>query len=160
MFHKLPLRKLELWFILRSFFLLRLLFVCINLPYDLVFNTISGLVLSVTTWICWISNRNGCRVVGPAIAVKMENVFYFTPKALLVFWGNQSLEFLIFKFKDVIKCPSINQYILLNNLGSKHSLLMKFDQFMSYYKRKNFSKKFDESCDLKTSSRPFLFAKN
>ena len=32
--------------------------------------------------------------------------------------------------------------ILLNNLGSKHSLLIKFDQFMTYYKRKNFIKKF------------------
>ena len=28
------------------------------------------------------------------------------------------------------------KYILQNNLGSKHSLLMKFGQFMSYYKRK------------------------
>ena len=39
-------------------------------------------------------------------------------------------------------------------MGSKHSLLMKFGQFMSYYKRKNFIKKFDKNCDLKTSSRP------
>ena len=30
--------------------------------------------------------------------------------------------------------------ILLNNMGSKYSLLMKFGQFMSYYKRKNFIK--------------------
>ena len=35
----------------------------------------------------------------------------------------------------------------LNNLGSKHSLLMK--------KRKNFIKKFYQNCGLKTSSRPF-----
>ena len=33
------------------------------------------------------------------------------------------------------------KYISLNNLGSKHSLLMKFGQFMSYYKRKTFVKK-------------------
>ena len=49
---------------------------------------------------------------------------------------NQSLEFYIFRFHDVIKCLSIKQeIILLNNLGSKQSLLMKFGQIMSYYKR-------------------------
>ena len=31
---------------------------------------------------------------------------------------------------------SIKKYILLNNLGSKCSLLMKFGQFISYYKKK------------------------
>ena len=34
------------------------------------------------------------------------------------------------------------KYTSLNNLGSKYSLSMKFGQFMSYYKRKNFIKKF------------------
>ena len=29
------------------------------------------------------------------------------------------------------------EYFLMNNLESKHSLVMKFGQFMSYYKRKN-----------------------
>ena len=46
-----------------------------------------------------------------------------------------------------------------NNLRSKHSLLMKFGQFMSYYKRKNFIKKFHQNCGLKTSSRPFFVCK-
>ena len=46
--------------------------------------------------------------------------------------------------------------MLLNNLGSKHSLLMKCGQFMSYYKRKNFIEKFHGNWDLETSSRPFL----
>ena len=32
------------------------------------------------------------------------------------------------------------KYILLNNLDSKHSLVMKFSQFMSYYKRKLYQK--------------------
>ena len=31
--------------------------------------------------------------------------------------------------------------ILLNNLGSKHSLLLKFSQFTSRYQMKNFIKK-------------------
>ena len=40
-------------------------------------------------------------------------------------------------------------------MGSKHSLLMKFGQFMSYKKRKNFIKKFYQNCGVKTSSSPF-----
>ena len=40
-----------------------------------------------------------------------------------------------------------------------YSLLMKFGQYMSYYKRKNFIKNFYKNCDLKTSSRPFYVCK-
>ena len=51
---KLPLRKLEPWFVLWSFFLLRLLCISINLPYGHVWNivVISGLVPTwkSTTW--------------------------------------------------------------------------------------------------------------
>ena len=36
-----------------------------------------------------------------------------------------------------------------------NSLLMKSGQFMSYYKRKNFIKKFHKNCDMKSSSRSF-----
>ena len=36
---------------------------------------------------------------------------------------------------------------------------MKFGQFMSYYKSKNFIQKFYKDCDLKTSSRPFCVCK-
>ena len=48
---KLPPRKLEPWFVLWSFFILRLLCISINLPYGHAFNTVvmSGLVLLVTT---------------------------------------------------------------------------------------------------------------
>ena len=53
----------------------------------------------------------------------------------------------------------MKKYVLLNNLGSKHSLLMKFDQFMSYYKRKNFIKKLHENCGPKASSTPFCVCK-
>ena len=58
---KLPPRKLELRFVLWSFFLLSLLCIFINLPYSLAWNTVamSGLVLLVATWICWISYKNG-----------------------------------------------------------------------------------------------------
>ena len=51
------------------------------------------------------------------------------------------------------------KYILLNNLRSKHCLLMKFGQFMSYYKRKNFIKNLYKKYGLKTSSRPFCVCK-
>ena len=58
---KLLPRKLEPWFVLWSFFLLRLLCISINLPYAHVWNTVvmSGLVLLVATWNCWISYKNG-----------------------------------------------------------------------------------------------------
>ena len=48
-----------------------LFLISINLPYDLTWSTVvmSGLVLLVTTWICWISYRNGYgRTVGPTFA--------------------------------------------------------------------------------------------
>ena len=42
-------------------------------------------------------------------------------------------------------------------MESKHNLLMKFGQFMSYSKINNFIKKFYKNCSLKTSSRhPFV----
>ena len=58
---KLPPRKLEAWLVLWSFFLLSLLCISINLAYGHVWNTavMSGLVLLVATWSCWISYRNG-----------------------------------------------------------------------------------------------------
>ena len=88
-----------------------------------------------------------------------KSVFYFTSKALSVIEKIKFLEFYISKFHDIIKCLGINKkYISLNNLGSKHSLLMNFGQFMSYYKRKNF-KKFYKNCGLKTSSRVFCVCK-
>ena len=46
--------KIEPWFVLWNFFLLRLLGIFINLPYSHVWNTVimSGLVLLVATWNC------------------------------------------------------------------------------------------------------------
>ena len=48
---------------------------------------------------------------------------------------------------------------LLNNLRSKCSLVMKFGQFMQYYKIIFLIKKFYERCGPETSSRPFLVFK-
>ena len=51
------------------------------------------------------------------------------------------------------------KHILVNNLGSKRSLVMKFGKFMQYYKTIFFIKKFYEKCGLETSSKPFLIFK-
>ena len=61
---KVPPRKMELWFVLWNVFLLRLLFIYINEPYNLVWNNVlmSGLVLLGAIWIFWINYRN--RYVG------------------------------------------------------------------------------------------------
>ena len=57
---KLPPRKLASWFVLWSFFLLSLLCISVNLPYNHLCNTvvISGLVLLVAAWNCWISYKS------------------------------------------------------------------------------------------------------
>ena len=55
------------------------------------------------------------------------------------------------------KCATNN--ILLKNLKTKHSLVMTFDQFMSYYKRKYFFKDlFQKDCQ-ETTSRSFCVFK-
>ena len=56
---KSPPTKLEPWFILWSFFLLRLLFISINLPYAHAWNTVfkSGLAPLVVTWNCYVSYK-------------------------------------------------------------------------------------------------------
>ena len=60
-----------------------------------------------------------------------ENIFYFTSKALFVLEIIIFYFFKVFKCHDVIKCPKMKQKTyLLNNLVSKHSPVMKFDQFM------------------------------
>ena len=57
---KLPPRKSGPWFILWCFFLLRFLCICINLSFSHAWNTVvmSGLVVLVANWNCWISHKN------------------------------------------------------------------------------------------------------
>ena len=55
---------------------------------------------------------------------------------------------------------AFNTKILLNNLRSKHSLVIKFGQFMYYYKRKFFIKKLYKKYGPESSSRPFLIFKD
>ena len=67
-------RKLEPWFILWSFSLLRLLCISINLLHGHLWNTVvmSELVLLVATWNCWWSYKNG--YVGPSPAPSLESL--------------------------------------------------------------------------------------
>ena len=89
-----------------------------------------------------------------------ENVFYFTLKILFVL---EIIRFLFFRYSNVMtssNAKAVNtKHILLNYLGSKHSLLLKFGQFMYYYKRKFFIKKLYKKYCQQTSSRPFLIFK-
>ena len=61
--------------------------------------------------------------------------------------------------RDIKGCVCYIFASLLKNLRSKHNLLLKFGQFILYYKRKKIIKKFYRTCDLKTSSRSFCVFK-
>ena len=72
-------RKFEPWFILWSFFLRRLFCMSINLPYAYAWNiaVMSGLVLLVATWNCWISKQKSiCRTFNPSLAASIEPLAY------------------------------------------------------------------------------------
>ena len=69
---KLPPRKLEPWLVLWSFFLLRLFWNSINVPYSHLWNTVvmSGLVPLVA--ISDKLQKQICRSVGPSLAASLE----------------------------------------------------------------------------------------
>ena len=71
---KLAARKLELSFLLWSFFLLRLVFISLNMLYNLVWNTVClcELVLLVTIGISRISYRSKYRTIGHLHAASVE----------------------------------------------------------------------------------------
>ena len=85
-----------------------------------------------------------------------KNAFYLTSKALLVL---EIIKFQHFRYSDIMTSSNAqawNTKQILNNLGSKRSLVMKFGQFMQYYKIFFLIKKLYKKCGLETSSRPFL----
>ena len=71
---KLPPTKLESWFVLWRFFLMRLLFVSINLPPGLAWNTVikPGLLFPVATWMLGKLKKRVCRTFGPSLAASLE----------------------------------------------------------------------------------------
>ena len=90
--------------------------------------------------------------------LKQKNALHFISITVLV------LE--IFKFKNfrILNLKrSSNAYawnkesILLNNLGGKHSLVMKFVQFVWYYKKKLSSKYSTKMLDFKRQSSTYLY---
>ena len=58
-----------------------------------------------------------------------EKCFLSHFKSSFCSWDNQILIFHIFKCHDIIKCLNM-KHIFLNNLRSKHSLVMKFGQLI------------------------------
>ena len=61
-----------------------------------------------------------------------KKIFYFISKALH-YWDNQILNFQIFKCQGIVKGLNMkHKHILLNNLESKDSLVIKFGQFMQH----------------------------
>ena len=81
--------------------------------------------------------------------------FYFFSKALIAL---EKIKFYNFKYRSLMTSSNTQawnkKYLFLNTLGRKHSLLMKFGQFMSYHKTA-WKLKFHENWGLKTSSRSF-----
>ena len=88
-----------------------------------------------------------------------KNVFLFHFKSSFRSRENQILEFEIFKFHDVILPEHRTRNKFYGITREVNSLLMEFDQFMSYHKRKRFIRKLYENCSLKTSPRPFYACK-
>ena len=66
---KLPPGKSEPWFVLRIFFLMRLLCISINLPYDHAWNTVAG---APSCYLELLQQKRMCKIVGPLLAASLE----------------------------------------------------------------------------------------
>ena len=92
---------------------------------------------------------------------KLEKHFLFHFKTLFVLG---KIRFLYCRHSNFMTSSNTlawnKKYILLNNLRSKHILLMKFAQFMSCCKRKNLTNFFTKTVTQKLVPGPFVFAKN
>ena len=85
-----------------------------------------------------------------------KNAFDFTSKGLLLLEINNIKRFRYSNIMTSSNAQARNmRHILLNNLGSKCSLVMKFGRFMQYYKKYIYIKKFYEKSGLETSSGSF-----
>ena len=90
-----------------------------------------------------------------------EKYFLFHFKSSFHSWDNQVLiKFLDIQISWHHQMPKHEtQNTLLNNLRSKCILVMKFGQFMQYYKMIFYTENLYEKYGLETSSRTFLFFK-
>ena len=73
---KLSQRKLDLWFVLWSFFLLRLLWMSVYLPYSHTWSTVVIILLSCLAGAptCYLKllEKRICRIAGPSLAACLE----------------------------------------------------------------------------------------
>ena len=83
-----------------------------------------------------------------------KNAFYFTSKALLVL-DTINFEHITYSVSWCHQMPKYETRNILNNLGSKHHLLIKFGQFMQYYKIFFFSKNSTKNVARKLVPGPF-----
>ena len=90
-----------------------------------------------------------------------KNVFFISLSKFYSF-----LSYLKFSFHKVLKCLSFmkchempKKYVLLNNLGSIHGLLIKFSHVMSYIAKERFLSKNVQKCGLDTGYTPFCVYK-
>ena len=72
---------------------------------------------------------------------RRKNYFYFTLKTLPIL---KIIKFQHFRYSNIMTSSNAQawnmKHILLNNLGSKQILVMKFGQFMQYYKKDFYQK--------------------
>ena len=94
--------------------------------------------------------------------MKLGKMFFISLQKLFSFSRKSNFRILHIQISwrhQMAKGKARNTFYWITWEGSKHSLLMKFGQVMSNYKRKNFINKFYRNCDLKTSSRFFCVCK-
>ena len=89
--------------------------------------------------------------------MKLEKIFFISLQKLFSFSRRPKFRTLDIQFHDVIKCLMKKFYWIT---WEENSLLMKFGQYISYYKRNNFIKKFYKTTTWKLVPGPFVFAKN
>ena len=85
-----------------------------------------------------------------------EKCFLFHFKSSCCSWHNQLWTYYVFHIMMSSNAKVWNtKHMVLNNLGSKHHLLIKFGQFMQYYKIFFFSKNSTKNVARKLVPGPF-----
>ena len=95
----------------------------------------------------------------PRWFIFFKNLFYQNNCIEAMNIGGCQIRGALFNFFVVKKCPLCIFWMLPSVSKIIPGLLIKFGQFMPYYKRKNFIKKFYKNIDLKTSPRFFCVCK-
>ena len=92
--------------------------------------------------------------------VKWRKMFFISHQNLFSFLRKSNFRILHFQISWHHQMPKHERRNTIHWITWEvNSLLMRCGQFMSYYKRKNFIKKFCKNCRWKTSSRLFCVCK-